>query len=140
MGSPVSPILANIFTEAVEQEAIATTPMEYRLQLWLRYVDDILEVINKNSVPRLTQHINQVDNSASIKFTYEQEKEGRIPFLDTLIVKKSDCTVKLLVYCKPTHTDQYPNYYSHHHLHQKSLVIRTLFNRKDNIVTENRIR
>ena len=93
MGSPVSPIAANIFMEALEQEAMATAPMECRPKLWLRYVDDILGVINKNAVPQLTEHINQVDKSASIKFTYEQEKDGCIPFLDTLIVKKSDGTV-----------------------------------------------
>ena len=140
MGSPVSPIAANIFMEALEQEAIATAPMECRPKLWLRYVDDILEVINKNAVPQLTEYINQVDKSESIKFTYEQEKDGCIPFLDTLIVKKSDGTVKLLVYRKPTHTDQYLSYHSHHPLHQKLGVIRTLFDRKDNIVTEDQDR
>ena len=33
-------------------------------------------------------------------------------------------------------TDQYLNYHSHYPLHQKLGVIRTLFDRKDNIVTE----
>ena len=136
MGSPVSPIAANIFMEALEQEAIATAPLDIRPKLWLRYVDDVLEVINKNAVSKLTDHINQVDQSNSIKFTYEQEKDGTIPFLDTLIVRKSDGTVKLLVYRKPTHTDQYLSYESHHPLHQKLGVIRTLFDRKNNIVTE----
>ena len=66
----------------LEQEAIVAAPN--RRKLWLRYVDDVLEVISKNAVPRLTERINQVDKSASIKFTYEQEKEDNIPFLDTL--------------------------------------------------------
>ena len=126
--------------EALEQEAIATAPMECRPKLWLRYVDDILEVINKNAVPQPTEHINQVDKSESIKFTFEQEKDGCIPFLDTLIVKKSNGTVKLQVYRKPTHTDQYLSYHSHHPLHQKLGVIRTLFDRKDNIVTDDQDR
>ncbi|XP_072018311.1 uncharacterized protein [Amphiura filiformis] len=136
MGSPVSPIAANIFMEALEQQAIATAPLDCRPKLWLRYVDDVLEVINKDSVQRLTDHINQVDKSGSIKFTFEQESQGSLPFLDTLIVKKEDGTVKLLVYRKPTHTDQYLNYQSHHPLHQKLGVIRTLYNRKDSVVTE----
>ena len=37
---------------------------------------------------------------------------------------------------KKTHTDQYLNFSSHHPLHQKLGVIRTLLNRKDTIVTE----
>ncbi|XP_072019530.1 uncharacterized protein [Amphiura filiformis] len=122
--------------EALEQQAIATAPLDCRPKLWLRYVDDVLEVINKDCVQQLTDHINQVDKSGSIKFTFEQESQGSLPFLDTLIVKKDDGTVKLLVYRKPTHTDQYLNYQSHHPLHQKLGVIRTLYNRKDSVVTE----
>jgi hypothetical protein len=136
MGSPVSPIAANIFMEALEQQAIATAPLNCKPKLWLRYVDDILEVIKKDSVTQLTDHINQVDKSGSIKFTHEEESEGSLPFLDTLIVRKQDGSVKLMVYRKPTHTDQYLNYQSHHPLHQKLGVIRTLYDRKDSIITE----
>ena len=136
MGSPVSPIAANIFMEALEQKAIATAPMDCRPKLWLRYVDDVLEIVKKDGVQKLTDHINTIDKSGSIKFTYEEETEGKLPFLDTLIVKKEAGTVKLLVYRKPTHTDQYLNYKSHHPLHQKLGVIRTLYDRKDNLVTE----
>ena len=113
------PIAANIFMEALEQQAIATAPMDCMPKLWLCYVDDILEIVNKDCVEKLTDHINKVDKSGSIKFTYEKESEGKVPFLDTLIVKKEDGSVKLLVYRKPTHTDQYLNYESHHPLHHK---------------------
>jgi len=44
--------------------------------------------------------------------------------------------IKLLVYRKKTHTDQYLNFVSHHPLHQKLGVIRTLLNRCENVVTE----
>ena len=103
--------------------------------LWLRYIDDILEVVKKDQVQQLTDHVNQVDKSGCIKFTCAQESEGSLAFLDIQIIKKDD-SVKLLVYRKPTHTDQYLNYQSHHPLHQKLGVIRTLFDRKDLIVTE----
>ena len=45
MGSPASLIAANILMEALEQQVIATIPMDCRPKLWLRYVDDILEVV-----------------------------------------------------------------------------------------------
>ena len=63
MGSPVSPIAANIFMEALEQQAIATAPMECKPKLWLRYVDDVLEVVHKECVDELTDHLNQIDKS-----------------------------------------------------------------------------
>ena len=45
------------------------------------------------------------------------------------MVRKEDGTVKLLVYRKNMHTDQYLNFTSHHPLHQKLGVIKTLLDR-----------
>ena len=66
--------------------------------------------MKKNQVENLTDHLNKTNPSGSIKFTYEKETSGQIPFLDTLIVRKPDGSVKLLVYKKATHTDQYLNF------------------------------
>ena len=54
MGCPVSPIATNIFMEALEEKAIATVPMYCRPKLWLRFVDDVLEIVRKDSVQKLT--------------------------------------------------------------------------------------
>jgi len=78
----------------------------------------------------------RVDSTGSIWLTCEEETEGQIWFLDTLLIRKEDGNIKLLVYRKKTHTDQYLNSMSHHPLHQKLGVIRTLFNRCQNVVTE----
>jgi len=51
--------------------------------------------------------LNSVDDTGSIKFTAEQEQNEQMPFIDTLIVRKADGRVKLLVYRKKIHTDQY---------------------------------
>ncbi|XP_072043200.1 uncharacterized protein [Amphiura filiformis] len=104
--------------------------------MWKRYVDDVLEIIQRDSTQKLTDHLNSVDTTGNIKFTFEEEDQGMIPFLDTLIVRKEDGSVKLLVYRKKTHTDQYLNFQSQHPLHQKLGVIRTLMDRMENIVTE----
>ena len=107
MGSPLSPLGCNIFMEWLELKAIATSPITCRPRLWRRYVDDVLEVIRRGEVDNLTRHLKQSEPTDSIKFTYEQEKDGAIPFLDTLIIRKPDGTVKLCIYRKKTHTDQY---------------------------------
>ena len=106
MGSPVSPILANFFMEWLEQQAIATAPIDCKPKLWKRYVDDILEIIKRGKVEALTDHLNGIDKTNSIIFTHEPEKNGQIPFLDTLITRREDGSIKLLVYRKATHTDQ----------------------------------
>ncbi|XP_072047082.1 uncharacterized protein [Amphiura filiformis] len=136
MGSPVSPITANLYMEFLEEQAIATAPIECKPRLWKRYVDDILEIVKDNQVDNLTDHLNNTDPTDSIKFTYEKEEQGRIPFLDTLIVRKEDGSVKLLVYRKATHTDQYLNFSSHHPIYHKLGIVRTLLDRMDKIVTE----
>ena len=38
MGSPVSPVVANIFMEHVKEEALRTCP--HQVRFWRRYVDD----------------------------------------------------------------------------------------------------
>ena len=104
--------------------------------MWKRYVDDILEVIKTGTTQQLTDHLNRVDETNSIKFTHEEEAEGTIPFLDTLLVRKESGEVKLLFFRKNTHTDQYLNFSPHHPLHQKTGVIRTLLDRCETLVTE----
>ena len=83
----VSP-LAAIFMEHLEETAIATVPMTYKHKLWKRYVDDILEVVNKEAVEELADHLDTIGDTNSIKFTYGQEKERKMPFSDTLIVRR----------------------------------------------------
>ena len=42
----------------------------------------------------------------NIKFTMEEESNGELAFLDTLL-KRNNGKISVLVYRKPTHTDQY---------------------------------
>ncbi|XP_053405046.1 uncharacterized protein LOC128558855 [Mercenaria mercenaria] len=97
MVNSVSPFGANLYVEWLEKKAIATAPVKCKPQLWKRYVDDILETINRGETQNLIDHLNIVYATDSIKFTHEEENNGTIPFLDTLIVRRPDGSVKLLV-------------------------------------------
>ena len=78
-----------------------------------------MEVVRKECEQELTVRLNSIDTTGSFKFTYEEENDNSLPFLGTLMTRKEDGTVKLLVYRKKAHTDQYLNFTSHHPLHQK---------------------
>ena len=64
------------------------------------------------------------------------ETEGQLPFLDLLLKRTHSRGLKLSVYRKPAHTDQYLNFMSHHPIDHKISVVRTLFERSQNLVSE----
>ncbi|XP_072025198.1 uncharacterized protein [Amphiura filiformis] len=113
MGSPSTPLLAISSWSGLSRK-LSLQPRKLSPRLWKRYVDDVLEIIRKGQVDNLTDHLNTIDPTGSVKFTYEQEHNGSIPFLDTLITRKPDGSVKLSIYRKKTHTDQYLQFSSHH--------------------------
>ena len=116
MGSPVSPIVANLYMEYLEQKTLSTAPHPPRF--WCRYVDDTFVIHKEANKQGFLQHINIVD--PAIKFTVEDSKEdGSIPFLDTIVKPEVDGSLSITVYRKPTHTDQYLQWDSHHNLSAK---------------------
>ena len=78
--------------------------------------------------------MNNLDSN--IKFTQEREKERQLPYLDSLTQAESDRSITTKVYRKPTHTDQYLQFESHHPLAHKLGVIRTLNYRADTIISD----
>ena len=130
MGSPLSPIVANIFMEKFEEEALATAP--HPPSLWKRYVDDTYVIKEEQYKNEFFQHINSLDDN--IKFTAETTKaDGSMPFLDTLVTLKSDGSLETTVYRKPTHINQYLQRDSHHAITNKYSITSTLLHRAKNI-------
>ena len=126
MGSPLSPIVANLYMEAFESRALETAILKPKL--WLRYVDDIFAVWGYGEEPLNTLHDHLNSQHPAIQFTIEQEVDGRIPFLDILVERK-DTSVHTSVFRKKTHTDRYINFNSHHHPRILTGVIKCLKDR-----------
>ena len=130
MGSPLSPIVANIFMEDFETKALETAA--HPPSLWKRFVDDTFVVIEAQYKEGFFQHINSIDEN--IKFTAENTRaDGAMPFLDTLVTPQSDRSLLTTVYRKPTHTNQYLQWDSHHTISNKYSVISTLFHRAKDV-------
>ena len=135
MGSPVSPIIANLFMEHQEQLALQNCPPEMKPSFWYRYVDDIGESVKEDQADNLTAYLNTVDKTGNIKYTSEHEQDRTLPMLDVKMTVTNTNRIKTTVYRKKTHTDQYLNFESHHPLHQKIGVVRSLLDRKEAIVS-----
>ena len=96
--------------------------------MWLRYVDDTFDIQKEDHKQNSLECINNVDLAK--RFTVHENKEdGAIPFLDIIVKPEADGRLANTVYRKPTHTDQYLQWDSYHHLSAKYSVINTLTHR-----------
>lgn len=104
MGSPLGPTFANIFLAHFENQFMKTC-LDFKPELYLRYVDDIFCVFS--SVDYVTKFLDFLNSlqPENLKFTYEIGK-GKIAFLDTDISlpSKTTDTFSSEVYRKPTNT------------------------------------
>ena len=98
MGSPVSPVLANLYLDFFEDRASSTAVNPPRW--WKRFVDDTFVILKQEKKEEFLQHINSVD--PAIQFTTdEQKQDGSMPFMDTLVIPQADRTLTTMVYRKP---------------------------------------
>ena len=67
MRSPVSPVVANLWMEAIEEMAINRTPVPPKV--WKRYVDENFCIIKRNAVDSFHNILNGIDQR--ISFTIE---------------------------------------------------------------------
>ena len=115
MGSPISLIVANLFMEVFECKPSALPPLP---RLCLRYTDDTFS--SKRQSTASNSYITLSPLTPHIQLTTEApNSNGSIQFLDILVTPGPDSILLTLVYRKPTHTDQYLNWDSHHNLSAK---------------------
>ena len=136
MGSPVSPIVANIYMDAFENRAISTAL--YPPRIWKRYVDDTFVIQYLSHKDDFFRHINLVE--PSIQFTMEESKEdGSIPILDTIITSQPNGTFTTGVYRNPTYTYLYSPWDGYHNLSAMYSVINTLSHRVQTIFSPQQV-
>jgi hypothetical protein len=130
LGSPLSPIIANLYMEGFENKALATATS--LPTILIRYVDNtfVLWPHGTQQLEEFHTHLNK--QHPQIQFTREEVNSNQISFLDVL-VKREDGAYKTTVYRKSTHTDRYTDFISHHHPRVKSGTIVYLVRRAQKI-------
>ena len=103
VANPVSPLLANgwlsKYNPIVKDQA----------KLYARYMDDILRTIKRELKEAKLAEIN--DYHPSLRFTMEEEKDGKLPVLDMLIIRDG-MSLSSTWYSKLTDTGLLMNYHA----------------------------
>ena len=102
MDSTLGPIIANIFM--VELESVLAPKLKDHVKKWRRFVDDTFVYVKRGSTEYVLFVLNSFHNKK--KFTYEQENNNRLPFLDVLFISDYE-KINTAVFRKETHNDLY---------------------------------
>ena len=81
MGGPASSTTAEIYMHAHEQTAISTAL--HPPKVWERFVDDIYSILKHTQLENFFNYIKNFHQN--IKFIMEEERNGELAFLDTLL-------------------------------------------------------
>ncbi|KFD49714.1 hypothetical protein M513_09411 [Trichuris suis] len=101
--------------EHFERGVFSHTDNEIAPTYLKRYVDDVFAIRKRGTEESFLKILN-LEFPNLITFTIETEVEGKIPFLDTLIIRRQE-RIKTTVYRKRTNSDKYVKFTSHHPRH-----------------------
>ncbi|XP_075151062.1 uncharacterized protein LOC142233289 [Haematobia irritans] len=119
MGSPASPIIADIIMEELLDDVFKKTT---KPRVVTKYVDDIFAIIKRSDVEETLNALNSYNRQ--IQFTKEEELDQKLPYLDTIVHRQGN-QLKLNWYQKPTASGRLLNFYSNHN---KRIIINTATN------------
>ena len=96
-------------------------------------MDDASTTTKSDDTQTFLEHLNSVE--PCIKFRIECESEGKIALLDSMVHHQEDGRLTTTAYPKPTHTDRYLSFSSHHPSMHKRAVVKSLTDRAAKIPT-----
>ena len=126
MGSPIAPVLANLFMSHFENKWIEEYN-ENQIFFYQRYVDDIFCMMgNETAANDFLSFLNS--KHPDIKFTMETQNNDSLPFLDVLITS-TDNKLITSIYRKKTFTGLFLCFTSFTPYKYKSGLVKTLVDR-----------
>ena len=131
MGSPLGPILANIFLSHHEENWLNKCLVKFQPSFYRRYFDNIFVVFESSkSADSFREYVPS--KHQNINFTIEKENIGSLSFLDVKICRKNRKFVTS-VYRKPAFIVVFTNYESFIPTYQKRGLLNTLLHRSFSI-------
>lgn len=125
MGNPLSPILACLVLDdllSTMMPKLKTRPIIIK-----KYVDDLFAIVPIDHIVDIKLIFERYH--PRIRFTYESEVDGKIPYLDMLIHHNEDRTLSIDWYSKPVSTNRILSFHSHHAWSYKVGTAKGLINR-----------
>ncbi|EFN67721.1 hypothetical protein EAG_07710, partial [Camponotus floridanus] len=109
MGSPLSPIIADLVLQDIENKALFK--IGKKIKFYYRYVDDVLMAVDRDALQNVVEIFNSFHNR--LKFTVEPEHDRSINFLDLKIYINNN---KLILdwFHKDTYSGRYLSFFSNH--------------------------
>jgi len=86
MGSPLSPVIADIVMRDLETSCLNN--VNCHITFYYRYVDDIVMAVSSDNIDLIFKTFNEYHDR--IKFTIEYEESRSLSFLDLLLTIKDD--------------------------------------------------
>ena len=123
MGSPLVLVIANIFM--VEHETTLVPKLEDRVQKWRRFVGDTF--VCQDWFSRVCLSVLNSFHK-NIKFTYEEEQNNTLPFLDVLFIRDGE-KLNSTVYRKDTYNYLYLQWDSFTPISWKRGTLKSLISR-----------
>ena len=124
MGSPLSPIIADLVMQDLECKALNSLNLE--LPFYYRYVDDIILAAPTENIPDILNVFNGYHKR--LQFTSEIELNRSLGFLD-LLLRVEDNKIIIDWHHKKTSSGRYLSYFSYHPLCHKIGTIYSLVDR-----------
>jgi len=121
MGSPLSPILADMVMEDLEIHCISR--LDFNVHTFYRYVDDIFMIIPAEKLNSVLTTFNSYHSR--LKFTYELEDNNMLNFLNISVIRDNGNIITNW-FRKPTFSGRYINYYSNHPIQYKLNTVMSL--------------
>ena len=132
MGSSLGCTFANYYMAHLEEKVFNANPQAAPL-IYARYVDDVFLLLE--NINQLHDIKTLFENNSVLRFTYEEQKNNQLVFLDVLLQKINN-EITTSVYTKETSTGDCINYSGVCPEQYKTGLVKTLLQRAYNISSD----